>query len=146
MASGPFEFVVIAFEADRFTSKIIPQLRKLQEKGVIQLADLLFLKKDAQGTVVVTEISDLQEEEAQAYMDLTSTCSGLLSVEDVEQLAADLPLNCSAAIVLFEHSWAADLKETIVQAQGKLLAGGLVPSDTIDQVRRELATPISSSW
>lgn len=139
MISGPFEFVVISFEGDRFTCEILPQVRKLQEKGMIKLADLVFVSKDEYGEVSITEVTDLRGDDAQAYAYLTDHFVGVLSVEDVEQLSAGLPLKCSAAIVLFEHIWAASLKETIMRADGRLLSGGLVGSETVEKIRRELA-------
>ncbi len=37
----------------------------------------------------------------------------LLTPEDIEQVARDIPNNSSAAILLFEHTWAIGLKEAI---------------------------------
>lgn len=145
MATGPFEFAIIGFEGNRFTGEILPRVRALQEQGFIRVADLLFVKKDQQGQIRVTEITDLREEEARAYTDLLNSFVGLLSVEDVEELSAALPSNSSAAIVLFEHSWAAELKEAVLHANGRLLGGGLLSSDEVERLQRDLAASAGSA-
>jgi len=144
MATGPFEFAIIGFEGNRFTGEILPRVRALQEKGLIRVADLLFVKRDAQNQIRVTEITDLKDEEARVYTDLLNSFVGLLSVEDVEQLASGLPRNSSAAIVLFEHTWAAELKDAVLRANGRLLGGGLLRSEEVERLQRDLAASAGS--
>src|SRR5947209_599175 len=103
---GPLEYVEIGFEGNRFTGEILPQVWALQQKGIIRLVDLLFVKKDEQGNIQTNEVSDLSDEDASAYGDLLNDLHGLFTAEDVQVIAADLPVNSSAAIALFEHTWA----------------------------------------
>jgi len=135
---GPLEYVEIGFEGNRFTGEILPQVRALQQKGIIRLVDLLFVKKDEQGNVQSNEVDDLGEEVASAYEDLTRDLQGLFTAEDIQMIAADLPVNSSAAIALFEHTWAVDLKEAIARANGVILAGGFVGRDMLDMLNAEL--------
>jgi hypothetical protein len=138
MTLGPLEYLVVRFEGNRFTGQILPELRAVREKGIIRVVDLFFLKKDENGSVTAMEVSDLSGEEAKPYAHLVSDILGLLAPEDIEQAAQSMPNNSSAALVLFEHTWAIGLKEAIRNAGGIALSGGLVAPDVLQMVEEEL--------
>ena len=60
MTLGPLEYLVVAFEGNRFSGEIITALRDAQEKGIIRVIDLLVIKKDEQGNVMALELSESQ--------------------------------------------------------------------------------------
>lgn len=138
MAHGPLEYVVVGFEGNHFTGEIWPEIRAIQEKGIVRLIDLVFVKKDENGIVSVLEVSDLGDEDAQAYEAVAANIQGLMTQEDIAQVTADLPVKSSAAIALFEHAWAIGLREAIRRANGKLLRAGMVRADTLEVVDHEL--------
>ncbi len=41
MPIGPLEYMVIGCPANQFASEIVPELNSIQEKGLIQVVDLL---------------------------------------------------------------------------------------------------------
>ena len=67
MEFGPLEYVVIGLADDRFNRDILTKLNAIQQNPLIRVVDLLFVSKDADGTVTVQEVSELSEEEQQAY-------------------------------------------------------------------------------
>ena len=138
MTLGPLEYLVVGFEGNRFTGQIMPELRAVREKGIIRVVDLFFLKKDENGNVTTMELSDLSGEEAQQYAHLGSDILSLLAPEDIEQAAQSVPNNSSAALLLFEHTWAIGLKEAIRNAGGVALAGGMVAPDMLQMLEEEL--------
>jgi hypothetical protein len=138
MTLGPLEFVVFEFEGNRFSGRIMPELEAAREKGIIRVVDLYFLKKDEQGNVTATELTDLSGEEAEPYSHLASDILRLLAPEDIEMTASYMPNNSAAALLLFEHTWAIGLKEAIRDAGGKALAGGLVAPDVLQMVEAEI--------
>jgi hypothetical protein len=140
MALGPLEYVVIGFEGHHFTGEIWPEIRAIQEKGVVRLIDLAFVKKEANGSTSVLEANDLGDEDARAYEAVTANIQGLMTTEDIAQVTADLPAGSSAAVVLFEHAWAIGLREAIRNANGRLLRAGMVRADTLETVEHELAS------
>jgi len=123
MDIGPLEYVVIGLQDNHFTSEILPELNAIQEKGAIRVVDLLFVSKDADGTVTVREVSELSDEELQLYGGITEDLMGLFTAEDVEKLAGEIPLDTSAIIVLLEHTWAIGLTEAVRKAGGVLFTG-----------------------
>ena len=62
----------------------------------------------------------------------------LISDEDVEELAAGLEPNSSAAILVFEHTWAKPLRDAIVASGGILAANFRVPGLVVEEVLAEL--------
>jgi hypothetical protein len=140
MIHGPLEYVVIGFEGNHFTGEIWPEIRAIQEKGIVRLIDLVFVKKGEGGTLSVIELSDLAAEGLREYEPVAASIEGLLTLEDIAQVAADLPAPSSAAVALFEHTWAIELKGAIIRANGRLLSAGMVRPETLEIVENELAS------
>ena len=127
---GPLEYVVITFDGNHFTGQILPKLIEIEGKGCVRVVDLVFVSKNEAGDLTILEISDLEEAEAAAYELLTSEFLGLLTAEDVAELAAELPENTSAAIALFEHRWATGLRWAVKAAGGQMLDSGFIHPET----------------
>ena len=138
MALGPLEYLVVGFEGNRFHGQILSELRTAREKGLIRVVDLVVLTKDDQGDFAAMELSDLSEEEAVQFAPLAGDLLQLLGPEDVEKVAADLPLNSTAALLLFEHTWAIGLRDAIRDAGGVAIAGGMVAADVLQSLEEEL--------
>jgi hypothetical protein len=138
MNIGPLEYVVIGFQNNQFTSEVLPVLGAIQEQGAIRVVDLLFVSKDADGTVAMREVSELSEEELAAYEGLAGDLMGLFTAEDIERLAAEIPPTMSAVIVLLEHTWTIELAEAVRRAGGVLFTGGVVTPEALKQVSAEL--------
>ncbi len=138
MTLGPLEYLVVGFEGNRFHGQILSELRAAKEKGIIRIVDLVLLTKDDQGNFAAMELSDLSKEESEQFAPLAGDILRLLTVEDIEQVAADIPNNCSAGLLLFEHTWAIGLKEAIKNAGGIPVAGGLVAPEALQELEEEL--------
>ena len=138
MVLGPLEYLVVGFEDYRFTGQILAELRAAQEKGIIRVVDLCVIKKDEQGNVTAQELSDLSGEEATELSPLAAHLMGLLADEDIRQVAADIPNNSAAGLLLFEHIWAIGLKEAIKNAGAVAITGGFVSPDVIAEVEEDL--------
>jgi len=138
MTLGPLEYLVAGFEGNRFTGQILAELRAAQEKGIIHVIDLFVIKKDEQGNVTALEINDLSGEEAAELTPLAGNLMGLLTEEDIQQVAADIPNNSAAGLLLFEHTWAIGLKEAIKNAGAVAITGGFVAPDVVAELEKDL--------
>ncbi len=138
MTLGPLEYLVVGFVGNRFHGQILSELRAAKEKGIIRVVDLVFLTKDDQGNFAAMELSDLSKEEAEQFAPLAGDLLRLLAPEDIEQVAADIPNNSSAGLLLFEHTWAIGLRDAILNAGGIAVAGGLVAPDVLKMLEEEL--------
>jgi hypothetical protein len=138
MDIGPLEYVVIGLRDHHFTSEILPKLNAIQENELIRVIDLLFVNKAVDGTVTIQEINELNEEEQQPYRDLLGNLMGLLTTQDVEYLASEVPPGMLAVVVLLEHTWTINLAQAVRSAGGVLVTGGMVTPDALTQVSAEL--------
>ena len=57
--SGPVDIVMLRFTGNKFNGEIAPALRDLVVRGLVRVIDLLFVYKDADGTVGSIELGDL---------------------------------------------------------------------------------------
>jgi uncharacterized protein DUF6325 len=140
MVLGPLEYLVVGFENYRFTGQILAELRAAQEKGIIRVVDLCVVQKDNQGSVTERELSELSGEEAMELSPFAGNIIGLLAEEDIQQLAADLPNDSAAGLLLFEHTWAIGLKEAIKDAGAVAVTGGFVSPEALEELEKDLET------
>jgi len=138
MVLGPLEYLVVGFENYRFTGQILAELRAAQEQGIIRVVDLCVIQKDEQGNVTVRELSELSGEEATELSPLAGNVMGLLADEDIQQLAAGIPNNSAAGLLLFEHTWAIGLKEAIKNAGAVAVTGGFVSPEALEELENDL--------
>ena len=71
MAVGPVDMVIMGFPGNKFTGRIAPALMELVDSGTIRVIDLLFVMKDADGTVATIEAADLDPETGPAFVGVT---------------------------------------------------------------------------
>jgi hypothetical protein len=120
---GPVELLFVEFPGNQFTGEIIPALSELIDQGTIRVIDLVFVAKDGDGNAVGIELEDLPSESMDAFSALVEELvESLISEEDVEDLAEALEPNSSAAILLFEHTWAIPFRDAIANSGGRLVA------------------------
>jgi len=138
MTLGPLEYVMVAFEGNRFSGEIITALRDAQEKGIIRVIDMLMIKKDEQGNVMGMELSDLSEEEARPFGFLAGNLLSIFEPDDVEATAEKMPNNSAAGLLLIEDTWAIPLKEAIFNAGAVARDGGLVSLEVVQAIEAEI--------
>src|SRR6266480_5390868 len=138
MTLGPLEFLIVGFEGTRFTGQILAELRAARDKGIIRVVDLFAIRKDEQGNVTALGLSDLSAEEAAELGPLAGDLMGLFAQEDIDQVAADIPNNSAAGLLLFEHTWAIGLKEAIKNAGGIAVTGGFVAPEVLQKLEQDL--------
>jgi hypothetical protein len=138
MPIGPVEYIVIGFPENRFTGAIVPALTDLVESGTIHIIDLVFVSKAADGTITSFEFDAL--EELADYAGLDGEAGGLLNDEDIELAAEALEPNSSAALLVWEDTWAAPLANALRDAGGVLLGGERIPHEIVQAAFDELSS------
>lgn len=139
MATGPIEVLVVGFPGSRFNGSILPELEKLIAADTISVVDGLFVTKSPNGDVMFMEFEELgANHDAAALAALMHRLDALVSEEDVFALADALDPDSSAAILVFEHTWAKPFRDAIVDSGGVLVANFRVPGLVMDEVMREL--------
>ena len=161
---GPIQLLSIAFEGNRFRGEILPELERLKREGILRIIDLIFVRKDSTGAVMVTTASDLDWEEAVELGAYLGGLTGLIAAgaegmergamagaaqfadghffddEDIFRVTQALPENMSAGIALLEHLWAKPLFDAIDRANGIELGNDWLRPDQVFTPSK-LATP-----
>ncbi len=137
MAIGPVEYLILGFPGNNFTGQIVPELAKLLDSGLVRIIDLTFITKDAVGEVEVVEYDAV--EELAAFAGLDAEVGGILTDEDIAYAALNLEPNTSAALLIWEDTWATPFAEAVRKADGVILEGARVPREIIEQVMDSLA-------
>src|SRR5215469_2861691 len=129
------EFVVIGFPDVRIDPSLAVALREQVERGTIKVIDLLFLRKDHDGTVRSMELDEVMaDQDYTGFGGIAQSIDGLISGSDVLEIAEDLAPGTSALIVLFEHVWLRDLRAGIEASGGRVLLTERIPGEVVDAV------------
>jgi hypothetical protein len=132
MTLGPVEYVVVAFPGNKFTGNIAPALADLVEAGTIRIMDLAFVTKDADGAVVGFELTDLDDDEARVFDGFGGDGLDLISAEDLAAVGEELEPNSSAAMLVWENTWATKFAEALREADGELLDHDRIPHEVLE--------------
>ena len=97
------------------------------DSGIIRILDLVFVTREADGSVAAVEISDL---DGDGQLDLSvfeGASSGLLGQDDLDQAASAIEPRNSAAILVYENRWAAPFAAALRRGGAQLVASGRIP-------------------
>ncbi len=128
---GPVEYLIVEFPGNQFKGEIVPALGELTDNGTIRIIDLLFIKKDANGSISWFELDAMGDEETAGFDDLDGEIDDLLNEEDIMIAAKMLEPNSSAAMLVFENVWAERLRDAIVNANGRLVDNARIPAAVV---------------
>jgi Family of unknown function (DUF6325) len=131
MDIGPVEYLILGFPGNNFTGQIVPELAKLIDSGLVRIIDLTFISKDADGGVQVVEYDAV--EELAAFAGLDGDVGGILTDADIDYAAQSLEPNSSAALLVWEDTWAAPFAAAVRNANGVILEGARIPREIIEQ-------------
>jgi Family of unknown function (DUF6325) len=137
---GPVEYLIVGFPGNKFKGEIAPALGELVDNGLVRILDLVFITKDEAGDVAFLEYDAVDE--LAVFGEIDGESGGLVSSEDIEYAAASLPLNSSAAVLVWENVWATKFAEALRDADGFVVEGARIPHDLIEVALSEL-TPVS---
>ncbi|MDQ1042307.1 DUF6325 family protein [Streptomyces sp. V4I2] len=128
---GPIDYVVVEFPGNRMTGEGFPLLVDLVDRGLIRILDLLFVRKEEDGSVVGLEIADLTGDGALDLAVFEGASSGLLGQDDIEEAGTALEPGHSAGILVYENLWAAPFATALRRGGAQLVASGRIPATAV---------------
>jgi Family of unknown function (DUF6325) len=134
---GPVEYILIGFPGNHFKGEIAPAIARLIESRTVRIIDLVFIGKDEAGNVAVFEFDQLDE--LAPFAALQGEAGGLVSEEDVAYAAAALEPDSSAALIVWEDTWATEFAEAVRNANGVVIEGARIPYELVDEALAALA-------
>lgn len=129
---GPIDYLIVEWPGRQPDGEAAPYLIDLVDRGLIRIIDLAFIAKDEDGSVARIELADLGGE-VDVFAEFEGASSGLLSNEDTDEAANALEPGTSAALLVYENTWAAPFAAAVRRSGGELVASGRIPArDMID--------------
>lgn len=123
---GPIDYLIVEWPGRQPTGEAMPHLIDLVDRGLIRILDLTFIAKGEDGSVAALEIADLGGE-VEAFAAFEGASSGLLGDDDVAEAGNALEPGTSAALLVYENSWAAPFAAAMRRSGGQLVASGRIP-------------------
>jgi hypothetical protein len=128
---GPIDYILVEWPGRQPNGEVAPHLVDLVDRGLIRILDLALIAKDEDGTVAGIELADLGDGGAELSV-FEGASSGLISDEDLGEAGAALEPGTSAALLVYENSWAAPFAAAVRRSGGQLVASGRIPVEAIE--------------
>ncbi|HUC32378.1 MAG TPA: DUF6325 family protein [Ilumatobacteraceae bacterium] len=129
---GPIDYLVVEFPADvQPDGSALGHLIDLVDRGIIRVLDLAWVKRESDGSVVGIDINDM---DMSGDVDITlfgGAASGMLGDDDITEAGSALEPGCSAAVLLYENTWAAPFARALRAKGAQVVANGRIPVQSI---------------
>ena len=133
MSYGALDFLALEFDTDKLKGEILPELLDLIEKKIVRVIDLIIIEKAEDGTYEALEVEQLAPDLLAVFDPLDFEISGLIQVEDIEMIAADMDPNTTAGLLLVENLWAIKFGEAVLRAEGRVLMHERIPFEVVNE-------------
>ena len=137
---GPIDYLIVEWPAGKQPSgEGLPLLVDLVDRGIIRVLDIAFVRKEDDGSVVGLDLSELEGDPVLTVFEGAS--SGLLGDDDYSEAGAALEPGCSAALLVYENTWAAPFASALRRSGAQLVANGRIPVNALlaalDELEKE---------
>src|SRR5262249_18016138 len=103
---GPISYLIVEFPGNKMTGEGFPILVDLVDRGVVRILDLLFVRRDPDGSMSVLNLQDVDLDGRLDMAVFAGVSSGILDSSDLADAAAVIEPGSSAGILIFENTWA----------------------------------------
>lgn len=124
---GPIDYIVVEFPGNRMTGEGLPLLVDLVDRGIIRILDLVFIRKDLDGSVNGLAIADLDSDGVLDVAVFEGASSGLLDADEIEDAGSVIQPGSSAGVLVYENVWAGPFAAALRRGGGQLVASGRIP-------------------
>jgi Family of unknown function (DUF6325) len=133
---GPVDYLIVEWPAGKQpTGEGIKLLAEYTDRGLINVLDLVFVQKNEDGSVSGLALMDIDSDGDLDLVQFEGASSGLLGQDDYDQAGSALEPGASAAILLYENSWARPFVKAVKAGGAQLVASGRIPAaDLADAV------------
>ena len=126
---GPVELVVLAFPGATADPATVAALQDVVGRGYVTLLDLVYIAKDAAGNLIEIDIDE--DLTGTGLADLAVEAQHWISDDDLNVVRESLEPGTSAAIIVYEESWARRIATAVSAAGGEVALHIQVPRDAV---------------
>jgi len=130
-ALGPISYLIVEFPGSKMTGEGLDVLIDLTDRGIVRVLDLVFVKRELDGTIEAIEVTDVDEDGALDLIVFQGAASGLIDQSDLEDAKDAIEPGSSAGILIFENTWALPFANALRGAGAELVAAGYIPQDAL---------------
>ena len=136
---GPIDFLVVEWPADKQPNgEGLTLLVDLVDRGIVRVLDLAFVRKEADGSIIKLELGDLDLDGNPELAVFEGASSGLIGEDEHDEAAAVIEPGASAALLIYENTWAAPFATALRRGGAQLVASGRIPVNAIIATLDEL--------
>jgi hypothetical protein len=156
---GPLQIVIVGFETtENFRGDIARELLDLRGRGMIRVLDARLFHRTPAGELTEVDLGPLLAEQPVGHGNPVARLLGVngaggngglapaealertagFAIEDLRRLTGEIGPGDHAVAVLVEHVWAARLRETILDAGGRLVGQGMLTHELAMVVGAEI--------
>ena len=136
---GPIDYIVVEWPAGKEpTGEGLAHLADLTDRGLIRVIDLAFVRREDDGSVSGLALTDLDSDGTLDLVQFEGAASQLLGQEDYDEVGTALEPGASAAILVYENTWAAPFATAVRKSGGRLVANGRIPVNELIAALDEL--------
>ena len=129
---GPIDFLAIEFPGAHISAAGFEQLLSLADQGVVDILDMEFITKDADGKSKKVDVWEFAVPEGVDLGAWAGASSGLLDDSDVGEISAAMQPGSVAVVVIYENRWVLSLVNTWQRDGARFIAdGGISASDIV---------------
>ena len=128
---GPVDFLAIEFPGGRLTAAGFEQLLSLVDRGVVDILDMEFITKDADGKSKKVDVWEFAAPEGVNLSAWAGASSGLLDDSDIGQISATMQPGSVAVVVIYENRWVLGLVDAWRREGARLIADGGISADDL---------------
>ena len=139
MTLGPIDFLALEFPGNKFDGSILTSIFELVQAEIIRVIDLVVILKDQDGNVIVRELQELDPDTVRILDPLQVEVSSMITRNDVDNIAAALGNNSTAAALLFENLWAIKTKQAMLDADARVLMFERIPHEVVEENLADMA-------
>ena len=139
---GPIDYLVVEFPGRKTSvaGAMATELASLVDAELIRMLDLVIIEKGTDGSYEVSEFEDLAERDRLGDLRaVEGQLAEVLDRDDLDNVVQALDAGTTAAVVVYENTWAAPLALAARRCGGQLVASGRIPTpvlvDALDAAR-----------
>jgi len=129
--TGPIDYLVVEFPGNRMTGEGFPLLIDLVDSGIIRILDLVFVRRELDGSIKAIELKDFDNDGELDLAVFEGASSGLVGSDDLDEMTSVIEPGSSAGLLIYENVWAAPFAAALRRGGAQLVASGRIPTQAI---------------